>query len=276
MSSTTFKMNNLDKIRRELEKFGLSKNQADIYLLLVEHKELRIQEIVKLAKIPRSSVYQCLKRLFELGIAEETIIENGFKKIRPYSIGRMKHGLDERMMELKRLSNDLEVLEKAISVTPPSSKQVTAVRYYKSRSGAQQIFWNSLSANGTTYVYSDWGRGRYVGMKFYENFVEEWRMRGLKEKVLINLTEDALASIRAYTYPGSPISRTNVKDIRILMEEDIPIKGDTLIYNNVYAQIYLKNVEIHGFEIENSDFTRTQKSIFEHLWKDAKPVTDFL
>jgi sugar-specific transcriptional regulator TrmB len=267
-------MGNFDRLRRELEKFGLSRKEAEIYLLLVEHKELRIQEIVKLAKIARSSVYQCLKRLFELGIAED-IVENSFRKIRPYPIGKMKHGLDEKIGELKRLTYDLDLLEKEISLSPISSKKITAVRYYKDRSGAQQIFWNSLSAQGITYVYSDWGRGRYVGMKFYENFVEEWRIKGLKEKVIINLTEDSLASIKAYTYPGSPISRTNVEDIRVFLEADIPIKGDTLIYNNIYAQIYLKNVEIHGFEIESEDFVNSQKAIFEHLWNDAKPVTDF-
>lgn len=269
-------MNDLNNIKKELEKFGLSKNQADIYLLLVEHKELRIQEIAKLAQIPRSSVYSCIKGLFELGIAEE-IIEDNFRKIRPYSIGTMRHGLDEKIIQLQRLKNDLDFLEKAITFSSPKgSHNSTTVRYYKGRSGARQMFWNSLSAASTTYVYSDWGRGRYVGMKFYESFVEEWRMRKLKERVLINLTPDSLESIRKYTYPGSPISRTKIEDVRTLDKDLIPIKGDTLIYDNTYAQIYLKNIEINGFEIENMHFTETQRSIFEILWNMAKPISVFL
>jgi len=268
-------MNSFKEIVKELEKFGLTKNQAEIYMLLVGHKELRIQEIVKLAKIPRSSVYACLKGLFELGIVEE-IVEENFKRIRPYPIGTMRHGLDEKILKLQRLTSDLENLEKAITVVPPSSRDSTIVRYYKGRSGAQQLFWNSLKAKGTTYVYSDWGRGRYVGMKFYENFVEEWRFRKLKEKVLINLTTDTIESIRKYTYPESPISRTRIEDIRTLDKKIIPIKGDTLIYDNIYAQVYLKNVEINGFEIESAHFTKTQRSIFETLWSIAKPVSTFL
>ncbi len=268
-------MNSFKEIVKELEKFGLTKNQAEIYMLLVGHKELRIQEIVKLAKIPRSSVYACLKGLFELGIVEE-IVEENFKRIRPYPIGTMRHGLDEKILKLQRLTSDLENLEKAITVIPPSSRDSTIVRYYKGRSGAQQLFWNSLKARSATYVYSDWGRGRYVGMKFYENFVEEWRYKKLKEKVLINLTPDALESIEKYNYPGSPISRTRIEDIRALDKKAIPIKGDTLIYDNIYAQIYLKNVEINGFEIESAHFTQTQRSIFETLWSIAKPVSTFL
>jgi sugar-specific transcriptional regulator TrmB len=270
-------MTNLE-IKKELEKFGLTKNQATIYLLLVTHHELRIQEIVKLAHIPRSSVYESLKGLFELGIAEEIVGEN-FKIIRPYSIGQMRHGLDERMLELKRLTADLDNLEKAIVMNPPSqTRDGTVVRCYKGRSGARQIYWNSLKVAGisTVYIYSDWGRGRYVGMKFYENFVAESRRRNFDERVLINLSPANLESVKKYTYPDSPISRTKIENLRVIDKKMVLIKGDTIIYDNVYAQVYLKNVEINGFEIENPQFTESQRSIFETLWNMAKPITDFL
>ena len=269
-------MTNHQKIRKELEKFGLSKTQADIYLLLVDHKELRIQEIVKLSGIPRSSVYDNLKALLELGIAEEMVHDN-YKKIRPYSIGVMRHGLDERMFRLQRLTKDLDNLEKAINLKVQNgSPNSTTVRFYKGRSGARQLYWNTLKAKSITYVYSDWGRGRYIGMRFYENFVSEYRKRGNREKVLINPTVYALESIRKYTYPGSPISRTKIEDLRVLDKKKIQIKGDTLIYDNIYAQVYLKNVEISGFEIESRDFTKTQRSIFETLWNTAKPISKLL
>lgn len=270
------KMTNHQKIKEELEKFGLSKNQAELYLLLVAHKELRIQEIVKLSGIPRSSVYDNLKALFELGIAEE-IVENNYKKIRPYSIGTMRHGLDEKIFHLHKLSKSLDNLEKSIKLkTQNGLPNPTIVRFYKGRSGARQLYWNTLRARSTAYVYSDWGRGRYVGMRFYESFVSESRERNIKEKVLINSTVHVLESIRKYNYPGSPISRTKIEDIRAIDKKKILIKGDTLIYDDVYAQVYLKNMVINGFEIESRDFTETQRSIFETLWKTAKPISKLL
>lgn len=268
-------MINQQKIKMELKKFGLSKNQAEIYLLLVAHKELRIQEIVKLAGIPRSSVYENLRSLYELGIAEE-IVEDNYKKIRPYSIGVMRHGLDEKMFHLQRLTKDLDNLEKTIKLKVlDDSPGSTTVHFYKGRSGARQLYWNTLKAKNTVYVYSDWGRGRYVGMRFYEDFVSESRERNIKEKVLINPTAHALESIKKYNFPGSPISRTKIENIRAIEKKKIFIKGDTLVYDNVYAQVYLKNMEINGFEIESRDFTETQRSIFETLWKTAKPISFF-
>lgn len=260
----------------ELIKLGLSNSQAKIYLTLISRHELRIQEIVKLTGLPRSSVYGDIKRLFELGIAEE-VVHDHFKVIRPYSVGAMHHGLDEDILRLQRLKNDLEKLERSLLVSEPIiDPGTTKITYYRDRSGARQLYWNTLKTSDTVYVYSDWGRGRYVGMRFYEKFVEESRERMIKEKVLINPTKANLESIKKYTFPGSTISRTRIRDIRVIDLKKVPIKGDTLIYDSTYAQVFLKGLEINGFEIKNIDFVETQRALFKTLWADAKPIKSFL
>lgn len=266
----------LGHIQNELIKFGLTKKQAEVYILLVLNKELRIQEIAELSGLPRSSVYENIEALFELGIAEE-IIESSYRKVRPYPIGAMRHGIDEKMVRLKKLSSDLDRLEQTIAMSDFSDTVKSAsVRYYKNRSGARQLYWNTLSAKNIVYVMSDWGRSRYIGMKFYERFVAESRDRKIQERVLINLTADTLNSIKKYNVPGSPQFRTRVQDIRTIDKKRLLIKGDTFIYNNIYSQVYLKNIKIHGFEIESNNFVDTQRSIYETLWALAKPVSLFL
>ncbi|HTH72279.1 MAG TPA: helix-turn-helix domain-containing protein [Candidatus Pristimantibacillus sp.] len=269
-------MSDLAHIKQQLQRFGLSDGQAEIYLLLVGHQELRIQEIAALTGIPRSSVYESLKKLYELGIAEE-IVEDNYKKIRPYPIGVMRHGFDERISDLQRLVTDLDDIEQSIEVAAAkTSSGAASVRYYKGRSGARQLFWNSLKADDVMYIYSEWTRVRYVGIKYYENFVAESRKRGVREKVLVNPEPRVLDTIEKYILPGnSPTFRTRVEDIRVLDENIIKIKGETLIYGPVYAQAYLKNVEIHGFEIESQTFVNTQRSIFETLWDMGIPVTNY-
>ncbi len=265
-------MTNFKFLQKELEKFGLSKNQAEIYLLLVNRGELRIQEIVELSGVARSSVYESLNALFELGIAEE-VIENNFKRIKPYPLDIIKHGLDDQVSYLKKLQTDLADLEKNINLdSSASTANFTKIRYYKGRSGARQIFWNSLKAKGTAYIYSDYGRGRYVGMKFYENFVSESNKRDIKEKVMMNTDPATWQSIKRFNYPGSVIARTKIENLRFLDKKYLEIKGDALIYNNTYAQVYLKNVEITGFEIESSQFADTQRSFYKILWGMAQPL----
>lgn len=263
-------------IQKELEKFGLSAKQAQIYVLLVAHKELRIQEIVKLANMPRSSVYESLKKLFELGIAEEVILDN-YKIIRPYSISAIKNGLNEKILNLKKLRNDLDQLETTIS-SAGSSKSLTStqLRYYRDRSGARQLYWNSLKANSTVYVYSDFARWRYVGEAYYRDFVAESRTRNIKEKVLINPSKEMLSTLKQNNYPNAPLARTLLEDIRLVDNKQLKINGDALIYDNIYAQVYLENIGIRGFEIESEQFAATQKSIFETMWNLAIPVSQFI
>lgn len=261
-------------LETELKKFGLNHNQAVIYLALIENKELRIQEIAKITGIARSSVYESLKGLYELGIAEEVVEEN-YKKIRPYSVGAIHHGLDEELLKISRLKKDLNKLEKTL-ISPQVKENGPVMRLYRGRSGARQLYWNSLKAQGTVLVYSDWGRERYVGIKYYERFVSESRARHIQEKVLINLSPATLESIKRFNYPNSVNSRTKLADIRVIDKKLMKITGDTLIYDSTYACVYLKSVEINGFEIQNQNFVETQQSVFDTLWSLARPISEYL
>lgn len=264
------------ELQAELQKVGLTSNQAQVYMALMQQGELRIQEIVRASELPRSTVYEALKGLFELSLAEESVTDN-YKTIRPYPIGIIKHGLDAQARHFQQLAHDVSELESHITLhTPARSKATMATRSYKGRSGARQLYWNTLKAQDVVYVYSDWGRMRYVGKQYYEGFVAESRARGIKERVLINATPEVMESIRIYTYPGSPISRTRLEDIRVVDADQLEIQGDTLMYNEVFAQVYLRQVQITGFEVENRHFVSMQRMIFEHYWHAARPIKEIL
>ena len=267
-------MTNSDKthIQQTLQRFGLSHNQTLIYLLLVKHGDLRIQKIASLSGIPRSSVYEALAALFEQGLAEEVVAEN-HKIIRPYPVISLRHGLSDRISELRLMADDLQQLEKILAPPTPPQADLT-VRYYQNRSGARQLLWNTLKTTNTVYVFSAWGRARYVGMNYYEHFVSQSRERGIHERVLINPTKHALESIQKYA--GSSISRTRVEDIRAISPNQVEITGETFIYDNVYAQLYLSMGKITGFEVSSHQFVAMQRSIFETLWDTAEPVAKLL
>ncbi len=267
-------MANFKEIKNELIQLGLTENQAHIYLLLVQHGELRIKALAQLTKLPRTSIYDNLNVLLGLGLVEK-IVEDKFVKVKPYPVSAMRHDLNEKLLQLQTQMSKLGNLDKAISLLPRDEQpSATIVRHYKGVSGARQLIWNTLKAKETIYVYSAWGRGRYVGIKFYKSFVGESRQRGFKEKVLVNPTNRVLDSIRKYS--GTSIGRTTPKDIRALDEKDILIKGETFIYGNIYAQLYLREEDIGGFEIESTNFTQMQKSIFETLWEIATPFSELL
>lgn len=267
-------MTNLRKITTELEKLGIPERQTLIYLCLIQYGELRVQEIADLTKTPRSSVYESLDALLESGLVGKVVADN-FTRIKAYPISSMKHDLNDKLLKLQAQMQTLDGLEKTISaLTSINPVPSTVVRYYKDLSGARQIFWNSLHAKSMVFVYSAYGRSKFVGKKFYADFVSESYQRNIKERVLINPTDHALNLIKRDA--GSSLARTKAKDIRFLNKENLLIKGETFIYDNVYAQMNLSEDRINGFEIESASFTKTQKSIFKTLWRMAKPVRNLL
>lgn len=267
-------MKSLKEISWNLRKLGLSENQAHIYLTLVQEGELRIQEIADLTKIPRSSVYENLKELFRIGLIEK-LIDQKFARIKAYPIGNLKHRFNEKLHKYEVLLNDLDRIEKEIiAIQDNASPSQTTVRYYKGVSGARQLFWNSLKTKSVIYVYSFYGRSKFLGRKFYRDFVRESQEADIKERVLINPTQRALSLIKEDA--DSQLGRTKIKDIHYLPYTDVSIEGETFIYDDIYAQINLIADEITGFEIESRTFTKMQRSIFKMLWDNANPLSNLL
>ncbi len=262
------------EIRDTLQKLGLSRNQSSVYMVLVARQELRVQEIAERTRIPRTSVYESLKGLRDFGLVEE-IVDESFKKYRPYPIASLRHGLDEKIVLCRQRMALVDGLESQLELLADAgTAAVTKVRYYKDVSGARQLMWNSLKATNIVYVYSAWGRRHFVGDKFYRNFVSASRERGIRERVITNPKEEVLKLMRS-DY-GTPASRTKFEDIRVLDAGGIEIKGETFIYNDIYAQVYLRNDVMSGFEIQGTEFVESQRAIFEMLWNKAKPVKPLL
>lgn len=267
-------MTNIEDTTKNLRRLGLSEKQAAIYLALIKHSELRVQEIVTVTDIPRSSVYEELRKLSNLGLIEK-IIDHKFTRIRPYPINSLRHNFNEKLFKLEDQMDQIEKVEKNLSkLATVQPQHQTTIRYYNDISGARQLFWNTLKSKTTVYVYSEYGRSKFVGKKFYSDFVQESRDRNIKENVLINPTQRATSLIKRDA--GTTLARTHTKDIRFLNNEYLSIKGETFIYDNIYTQINLSVGEINGFEIESRTFVETQRSIFETLWELAKPVKNLV
>ncbi|MEM3706088.1 MAG: helix-turn-helix domain-containing protein [Candidatus Bathyarchaeia archaeon] len=117
-----------DLVKR-LMLFGLSKNEAKVYIALLQLKRAGATEIAKLSSVPRQEVYRVLPRLEKLGIAEVIIGKpTKFLAINPEEalselIEYQQEILKSRISELRRekdvLVNELEKIQgKSARLTP--------------------------------------------------------------------------------------------------------------------------------------------------------------
>jgi hypothetical protein len=133
--------------------------------------------------------------------------------------------------------------------------------------------WNSLLAEKETIAYAQFGKIEIVGYNFFEWHCKMMIEKKIQDRVITNPKKDILNFLINDPMKGY---RQVFEETRIIDQKRLYISGDTTIYNNVFAVCYWKQGEIVGVEIENEELVRTQKSIFEEMWKLAKPLAQYL
>jgi len=256
-------------LTKELSIFGLNEVETKIYLHLLNNPPQTMLDLSRQLAIPRTSIYDNSQRLIEKGLIEKVVTFKS-QKIKAYPIEMLKLIIDRKKNELEQLEASFSTIEKNIAQTT-GMVGATEVRYYQGKEGMQQMMWNSLKADKDVVGYSIFGRVEIVGMKFEKRYAEEFRNKGLTDRVITNPTKEIMATLKKYIVPKwHHISDVN---IRTLPVSKLYVAGDTAIYNDTFAVLYWKKGEIVGVEIDNAEFVRTQKSIFELLWSIAEPLT---
>lgn len=255
-------------LSKELTAFGLNEVETKIYLHLLNNPPQTMLDLSRQLAIPRTSIYDNAQRLIEKGLLEKVVTFKS-QKIKAYPIEMLKLILDRKKSELELLESSFKTIEKNITQFA-GVVGATEVRYYRGKEGMQQMMWNSLKAEKDVVGYSVFGRVEIVGMQFEKRYAEEFRNLGLVDRVITNPTKDILATIERYIMPKwHHITDVN---IRTLPMSKLYVSGDTAIYNDTFAVLYWKKGEIVGVEIDNAEFVKTQKSIFELLWNIAEPI----
>lgn len=91
----------------ELITLGLSKNEAQIYEVLVKSGELSVSDISKKSLIHRRNVYDCMVRLVEKGLVLE-ILESKENHYRASDPRKLKEMLQEKQVVLEKILPNLQ------------------------------------------------------------------------------------------------------------------------------------------------------------------------
>ncbi|MBI3577455.1 helix-turn-helix domain-containing protein [Candidatus Gottesmanbacteria bacterium] len=251
----------------KLAAFGLTEEEARLYAALLGKPAQTILAVSRQLSLPRTTVYDLTASLIEKGLLER-IVEYKRMKVRAFAPEILEGTIQREKERVTELEKNLAFLKTQLPHGLDLATQ-TQLRYYHGPSGFRQMMWNALSARGEHVGYSTFGRSEIVGEKNMEQWMAEMIKRGIKDRVIINPKKESLTFL---TKEGQGEFRTKYQHTRTISEKTLYISGDTTIYNNVFAVAWWKEGEVVGVEIENPELVKTQKSIFEILWRQTKPV----
>ena len=267
MMSIMVDISDLHKILKDI---GLNKQEADVFEILLPGTPLSILDISRKLSVPRTNVYRICDSLVKKNIAEWAIQQRGnmIKAIEPEKLSFL---VQKKEAEVEGVRSDIQQLKqfmKSFSGTLPK----TQLKFYQGVEGMKQLIWNTLRAEREILGYSIYGRKAIVGETFSIKYIEEFKIRNLRDKTIVSLKE--IPKVKIAISNGA--HQQSFEDVRVVDENDFEISGDTYLYNNTYAVSFWNEDEIVGVEIENPEIVKVQRSIFNFLWSRAIPIKKFL
>lgn len=254
-----------DNLLGMLEPFGLTQEEAKIYLELLENKVETALKISRSLQIGRTKVYRILDKLIEKELVVQQLDSAGFKFVanEPKQLETLLIKKETELRGLQRsLPEVVEMLEKKVD----SGKSGSKILYYRGQEGLSRVNWNMLNTKGDFLSYEVATADAYLPQAEAEKLRQGLVEKRIKVRTLTNKIRQ-----EAYTEVAEMVKKW--WRLRHISEKILEIKTDVFIYNNVYAVCnYLDDGDVFCFEIYNENVAQMQREIFEDLWNRAKEM----
>jgi predicted transcriptional regulator len=243
---------------------GLSSKHALIYTTLLAHTSATPLDLARESTLNRSSIYRYLVELQRAGLVEE-ILEAHSTRYQATSPENLQLIITQQEAKLESLKNTIPHLVAELTTRSSQPTGGTRVYYYQGVTGLRQMLWK-MTKTGKDYVglgYEDWNTS--VG----KAFAEKLRLAHIENKALSRELQNDGGN---YDYTQYQKSYVTHYQNRVIDRKVLEIKHDTYIYGDVFAYFYHYKGELFGVEIHNTEIAKTEKQIFEILWKMGKEV----
>lgn len=247
------------RVKLVMDSLGLTSKHGLVWIALARVETGTPLALARTTKLNRTSIYRYLEDLRSVGLVD--VIMAGAKKslYRAVDAEKMELVIVRQETSLSQLRANIPLLARELKREPRGTE--SEVVYYRGVQGLKQLLWNVV-ASGKEYMglgYENWNTS--VGKRFAEKLRAKNVETGAKSRELLN--DDG--SEPAYT--DLKMSYQQVYRHRVIDKAILEIKHDTYIYGDVFAYYYHYQGEYFGVEIHNMQIARTERQIFEILWK---------
>lgn len=232
----------------DLEKIGLTKNEAKVYITLLKLGMSKAGVISKNAGINRTTTYDCLNGLIDKGLVS-FVVESKHKVFKPVSPERLLDFVKEKELQVQKLLPDLKKFYK----TPEKKHNVTLYKGYKGIKSVFQDFISSTGEDGTIRVMDSEGQFTKRMPYYSPHYIKQ--------------VEDNNIKIKHIVRKGRDIKPTKTTRVRFIDK----LESDAVI--NVYADkiaILLWTNPPEAVVIENESLNKSLEYYFEKIWKNIK------
>lgn len=248
----------MSQIKESLLAYGLSANEAEIYIFLLRNKDVPAYFIAKETSIPRTTVYKTLESLERQGFVASWT-KNGTRHFSAENPDTFRRKLKDKGSELEKSLPVLSEMFSSLS-THPSAK------LYVGKEGVKQAFEIMLDVIKTKklrqiYVYSD-----SQLTKELPRYFKEWRQRKNRTGAFTHLI------VPPGTQMNEDYASDAYRETRILPKQ-FPFVGSVDICGSSIAFFSFKNKQLHAIVIDSPIIADMMKQFFIYMWDTLEPLS---
>ncbi|MBS3162545.1 hypothetical protein J4467_01355 [Candidatus Woesearchaeota archaeon] len=234
-----------------LVEFGLSENQARVYLEIIQSPGRSGSNISKSLSIDRSFVYDIINSLINKGLVSY-VVNGKIKVFYPSDPENLIKEIDEKKIKALNLIEEIKKLQE-------KNKSENEVKVYEGKAGLKAYVREFLDCDN---FYTLGGGGTLNILEVlkydYPNYIKEFEQKKIKGSLI---TSEKNKKIMGSIYPKSSVKIRNL--------EHLDSSVSFSIFNNKLA-IYSAEEKPFVLIINNKEISSSLKNYFDHLWKQAK------
>lgn len=266
-----------EKLIKELTSFGLTVNEAKVYLALLQLKRANARTIARLSNLPRQEIYRVLPRLEKLGMVEVIINKpTKFLAINPEEvlselIDRQQEILTKQISKLRgkknMLENELKKVEgKSAGLVQPepihfaliSGRHLVNEKIQEMLKNAEnEVLWMSPKLEIRRAIIYD-----------RDKMLRQCAKRNAKVRILTEIDEK---NVKEVSKLGKFCEVRHTPGVTTLIT--IVDDKELIVGSAVHASDSLMDTElIHELWTNDSNHIKIMKDFFEKVWSDSIPA----
>jgi len=246
--------------KKMLMEYGLTENQAEIYLGLLKKPGISASEISKLSGLYRPYVYDTINGLLKKGLVSFTI-KSGKKIFQPVHPQKLVEEAELKTERIKKAVSELDI-------GPDFVSEIPQIEIFEGNQGLKTIYQEAmqeaLKGKITFYKYL---RGMKEKERMLPFFIPQAVRKIRKQKLDKKIKFQGLvhSALKKEKFPF--LDDIGLKNVRFLKKGNDQIPTIMILNNQII--IFLKGKNSLFIRIKSDKLSREYAGLFDYLWERA-------
>ena len=246
-----------------LTKIGLSKDEVEIYLSLLELGAQSASSLASNTKVKRTYTYRIARGLADKGLITEA--KRGRATVfEPNSPDHLANLAEAKKLEAEQAQSSLESILGSLGSKFRTIESKPVVSYFEGVAGLKKVYNDTLKDKAPILALVETSK---VEDEIYKWVTTKYAQARIKANIPVKAI--VASGQKTSTYIGR--NETELRETKVVSDEKYPIEHEINIYENKVAIInHRKDTKLMGIIIDNNIIAKTFKSWFELTWDNIK------